>query len=256
MLSASITKAAMTTSSSSSKRGALIFLHGLGDTPAGWSELKDSLPQMKPKLKDIHYVFPASPTIPISINGGMRMPGWFDLFDWPIDVGSKDDKPGLLRGVEQIQKEVEKLKAQGIPPSKIVLGGFSQGGAVALLAAYRNIGGDDDEPFAGCAGLSAWLTLPEELQVSEAAAQQTPLFWGHGTLDDKVLFPQQKFGVDKLRAAGVTVMDIQYNMGHSSHPEEMETLAEFVEQMIFSDEEEEDESVSSSASSSSKRQEL
>jgi predicted esterase len=233
MLGASITKAAMSTSSSSSKKGALIFLHGLGDTPAGWSELEYSLPQIKPKLKDIQYVFPASPTISISINGGARMPGWFDLYDWPIEVGSQDDKEGLLRGVEQIQNEVAKLKAQGIPPSKIVLGGFSQGGAVALLSAYRNIG---EEPFAGCAGLSAWLTLPEELQVSESAAKQTPLFWGHGKFDDKVLFPQQKFGVDKLRAAGVTVTDKQYDMGHSSHPDEMETLAEFVEKMIFTDE--------------------
>lgn len=230
MLGASITKA-MSTSSSSSKRGALIFLHGLGDTPAGWSELEYSLPQIKPKLKDIQYVFPASPTIPISINGGARMPGWFDLYDWPIEVGSQDDKEGLLRSVKQIQKEVAKLKAQGIPPSKIVLGGFSQGGAVALLAAYRDTG---DEPFAGCAGLSAWLTLPEELEVSPTA-KQTPLFWGHGELDDKVLFPQQKFGVDKLRAAGVTVTDKQYDMGHSSHPDEMETLAEFVEKMIFSE---------------------
>lgn len=224
----------MSTSSSSSKKGALIFLHGLGDSPAGWSQLEKSLPQIKPKLKDIHYVFPASPTIPISINGGARMPGWFDLYSWPIGVGSQDDKVGLLRSVEQIQKEVAKLKAQGIPPSKIVLGGFSQGGAVALLSAYRNIG---DEPFAGCAGLSAWLTLPEELQVSQAAVQETPLFWGHGTLDDKVLFPQQKFGVDKLRASGVTVTDEQYDMGHSSHPDEMESLAEFVEKMIFSEDE-------------------
>jgi predicted esterase len=156
----------------------------------------------------------------------MRMPGWFDVYDWPIEVGSQDDKEGLMRSVEQIQKEVTKLKAQGIPPSKVVLGGFSQGGAVALLAACRNMA---EETFAGCAGLSAWLTLPEELQVSEAAAKQTPLFWGHGRLDDKVLFPQQKFGVDKLRAAGVTVTDKQYDMGHSSHPDEMETLAEFVE---------------------------
>jgi lysophospholipase-2 len=234
MLGASIAKAAMSASSSSSKKGALIFLHGLGDTPAGWSELEHSLPQIKPKLKDIHCVFPASPTIPLSINGGMRMPGWFDVYDWPIEVGSQDDKEGLMRSVEQIQKEVTKLKAQGIPPSKVVLGGFSQGGAVALLAACRNMA---EETFAGCAGLSAWLTLPEELQVSEAAAKQTPLFWGHGRLDDKVLFPQQKFGVDKLRAAGVTVTDKQYDMGHSSHPDEMETLAEFVENVVFNEDE-------------------
>lgn len=220
----------MSTSSSSSSKGALIFLHGLGDTPAGWSQLQFMLPSMKPALKDITYVFPPAPTIGITINGGMEMPGWFDLYDWPIGVGSKDDPEGLLRGVAQIEKEVEKLRAKGIPPSKIVVGGFSQGGAIALLTAYRR--SSEQEAFAGCAGLSAWLTLPEELKVSDSA-KQTPLFWGHGRLDDKVLFPQQAFGVEKLKAQGVSVEDRAYNMGHSSHPEEMEYLAEFVEKALF-----------------------
>ena len=66
--------AAMTTTTS---KGALIFLHGLGDSPAGWSQLKSMLPSMKPRLKDITYIFPAAPTIGITINGGMEMPGWF-----------------------------------------------------------------------------------------------------------------------------------------------------------------------------------
>ena len=107
------------------------------------------------------------------------MPGWFDLYDWPIAVGSKDDKEGLLRGVEQIHEHVEKLQSEkGIPPSKIVVGGFSQGGAVALLAAYRQQQ-KEQQAFAGCAGLSAWLTLPTELDVSDGA-KKTPLYWGHG----------------------------------------------------------------------------
>ena len=130
--------------------------------------------------------------------------------------------------MEQIEKEVSKLKDEGIPASKIVVGGFSQGGAVALLAAYRR----DGEAYAGCAGLSAWLTLPEELKVSETV-KQTLLFWGHGKYDDKVLFEQQKFGVDKLRAQGVIVSDSSYDMGHSSHPDEMKAFADFVDQRIF-----------------------
>ena len=222
--------AAMSTSSSSSK-GALIFLHGLGDSPSGWSHLQFMLPSMKPRLKEITYVFPPAPTIGITINGGMEMPGWFDLYDWPIGVGSKDDKEGLLRAVAQIEAAVEKLQSEkGIPPSKIVVGGFSQGGAIALLTAYRRKEGQ--EAFAGCAGLSAWLTLPEELKVSETA-KKTPLFWGHGKFDDKVLFPQQAFGVEKLKSQGVDVIDKSYNMGHSSDPNEMEYLAEFVDKALF-----------------------
>jgi predicted esterase len=114
------------------------------------------------------------PFFPFSVNR-------FDLYDWPIAVGSKDDKEGLLDGVKSIEDHISKLqKEHGISPSKIVIGGFSQGGAVALLAAYRN-----KEAYAGCAGLSAWLTLPDELDVSEGA-KNTPLFWGHGRFDDKV----------------------------------------------------------------------
>ena len=235
MLHSSVARAMSTSSSQSSqaaKRGALIFLHGLGDTPLGWSELQYALPQMRPKLKDIAYVFPPAPTIPISINGGMKMPGWFDLYDWPIGVGSKDDKEGLLAGVEQIEKEVENLKTQGIEPSKIVVAGFSQGGAVALLAAYR--ASNSGTGYAGCAGLSAWLTLSEELNIS-SAAKKTPLFWAHGRYDDKVLFEQQRFGVDKLREMGISVTDKQYDISHESDPAELAALAEFVEASIFGD---------------------
>ena len=217
---------------SSSSKGALIFLHGLGDSSAGWSHLESVLPSFHSRLKDIEYVFPDAPIIPITINGGMTMPGWFALYDWPIDVGSKDDKEGLLRGMEQIQEHVERLKSEkGIPPSKIVVGGFSQGGAIALLSAYSHQQ-KEQEHFAGCAGLSAWLTLPGELDVSDEA-KKTPLFWGHGRFDDKVLYLQQKFGVDKLREQGVSVQDESYDMAHSSHPDEMKAFADFVDSCIY-----------------------
>lgn len=117
----------MSSASQSTKKGALIFLHGLGDTPAGWSDLKRSLPTYHSRLSGIEYVFPAAPTIPITINGGVTMPGWFDLYDWPIAVGSKDDKKGLMSAVQVVEDHVEKLEKDGIPRSKIVVGGFSQG---------------------------------------------------------------------------------------------------------------------------------
>lgn len=227
-----LTAAALSTMSASAvtskKAGGLIFLHGLGDSPAGWSHLQFSLPSLNPKLSALQYVFPPAPTIPISINGGMTMPGWFDLYDWPIEVGSQDDPKGLQAAVKVVQQEVAKLNAQGIPNDKIVVGGFSQGGAIALLSAYRNAG----PPFAGCVGLSAWLTMPEQLKVPESA-KSTPLYWGHGTFDDKVVFAQQQFGVDKLTEQGVQVTAETFNMGHSSHPDEMESLATFLDNVLF-----------------------
>ena len=108
--------------------------------------------------------------------------------DWPIGIKAKDDKEGKIKAAIQIEEAVEKLqKEDGIPPSRVVVGGFSQGGAVALLAAYhRRVEGKT--PFAGCVCLSGWLTLKDELKVTDEVKSKTPLFWGHGQWDDKVLF--------------------------------------------------------------------
>lgn len=223
-----------TQSCSTNGKSAIIFLHGLGDTPAGWSSLERQLPSINERLgKNVHYVFPPAPTISLTINGGMRMPGWFDLFDWPIGVGAKDDREGKMAAAQQIEQTVEKLEQEmGIPPSRVVVGGFSQGGAVALITAYHRRR-EGRAPFAGCVCLSGWLTLKDELSVTEEVAKATPLFWGHGQWDDKVLFEQQAHGVEKLRNVGVEVTDFSYPMGHSSHPQEVEAMAEFVEKVLF-----------------------
>lgn len=140
------------------------------------------------------------------------MPGWFDILDWPIGIKARDDREGKIEAAKQIEKVVEKLeKDMGIPPSRIVVGGFSQGGAVALIAAYhRRTHGK--APFAGCVSLSGWLTLKDELAVTDEVKEATPLYWGHGQWDDKVLFEQQAHGVEKLRGLGVDVTDESFPM--------------------------------------------
>lgn len=262
--------------------GALIFLHGLGDTPSGWKSLEKALPTYQPRLSQIKYVFPAAPVIPIGINGDMEMTvrsqketnrpivsifsawscymgsshifshchrrrhcctqGWFDLYDWPIEVGAKDDPIGLQRSVTQIQDVVTRLREEdGIPPNKVVLGGFSQGGAVTMLTCYHPTmkGAADCGPYAGCVGLSAWLTLPDQVAGTmdggddKTFRQKTPLFWGHGSYDDKVLFTQQAFGVEKLERIGVDVTAKAYPVDHSAHPREIEEFASFLDNAIF-----------------------
>lgn len=157
------------------------------------------------------------------------MPGWFDIYDWPIGVSARDDPDGLAKAVAQIREAVSDLVKEGIPKSRIVVGGFSQGGAIALLAAYH----ENEEPFAGCVALSGWLTLADELQVSDGS-KNTPLFWAHGQYDDKVLFEQQPFGLDKLREKGIAnIQSENYPMGHESHPAEMQAVAEFLDKLLF-----------------------
>lgn len=156
------------------------------------------------------------------------------------------------------------IEDDGIPPSKIVIGGFSQGGAVALLSSYYYAIDDNDDdhtsganakvqgPFAlgGCVGLSAWLTIPEKVMKTKdnkdvvSNVQSIPLFWGHGTYDDKVLFEQQAFGVQKLFDFGLKSIDArQYPMGHSSYPTEMRDLADFVHKCIFEANEQQPEAI-------------
>jgi lysophospholipase-2 len=156
----------------------------------------------------------------------MHIPGWADLYDWPISLKARDDREGILRAVAQVEKEVEKLQERGIPKSRIVVGGFSQGGAIALQTVYRS-----SERFCACVALSGWLTLRKDLVLSEEA-KKTPLFWGHGEYDDKVLFEQQFFGVKKLREQGVQVTQKVYHTGHQSVPEEIIDMATFLDSVV------------------------
>lgn len=225
--------------SNSNKSAALIFLHGLGDTPAGWSSLENQLPNIQPSLSNIEYIFPAAPTIPISINGGMTMPGWFDLYDWPIGIGVKDDDDGLKAAVQVVEEHVVDLEQnKGISRDRIVIGGFSQGGAVALQSVYKkdNKNGDSSSSdtckgkFAGCVSLSGWLTF----QNVADEMKDVPLFLAHGSYDDKVLFEQQKHAEVKLSEQGVNHVDSRsYRMGHSSDTQEMVDMAKFLDDVLF-----------------------
>lgn len=163
------------------------------------------------------------------------MPGWFDVYDWPIGIDAKDDPRGLALSVKRIEQIVDQLKEdEGIDPSRIVIGGFSQGGAVALMAAY-NRRKKDAIPFAGCCVLSGWLPMKDYLDVSESTANATPLFWAHGQHDNKILFEQQIIGVKKLKSVGVDVTAKAYSVGHeSANFEEIEDMAEFIERVLGS----------------------
>ncbi|KAL3783297.1 hypothetical protein HJC23_007966 [Cyclotella cryptica] len=226
---------------SNNSKAAVIFLHGLGDSSEGWSKLAEALPNLRPNLAklDITYVFPPAQMVDITVNGGEKMPGWFDVYDWPIGISAKDDPKGLAMSVKRVEQIVVQLKEEeGIDPSRMILGGFGQGGAVALMAAY-NRRKKDATPFAGCCVLSGWLPMKDYLDVSEATADSTPLFWAHGQFDEKILFEQQILGVKKLKGVGVDVTAVSYNVGHeSANFEEIEAMADFIDRVLVPGEQE------------------
>ena len=167
----------------------------------------------------------------------------FDLFDWPIAVGCQDDADGLYRSARQIESVIQQVQTRypDIPRHRIVVGGFSQGAAVALLAAYH---ASDElparEPLAGCAVLSGWWTLDHAKDSKSRPTGSTiinpitPLFWAHGTYDDKVLFEQQAHGVSRLQDGGIKeITTKQYPMGHESYPDEIQALAKFLDHVLF-----------------------
>lgn len=217
-------------------RGAVVFLHGMGDTSSGWASLDHMLPSICPRLSTdkIEYIFPQAPVTGITLNGYELVPAWFDLFDWPIDSTSRDDVIGQLNAVCLLEDIVKSLEEErGIPASRVVVGGFAQGAAVAMLASFFRRE-RKDQPFAGCVCLSGWLPNSWNFPVNEYVAEMTPLLWAHGAYDNKVLFHQQALGVQRLEKEGIDVTTKTYPCAHESYKlQEINDMAEFVDNVLF-----------------------
>ena len=243
------------TAASTTKKGALIFLHGLGDgAPSGWeTSLEQQLTRFHSNLtsQNLVYIFPNAPILPISINGGTPMPGWFDLYDWPIDLEATDDPVTMAQSVASTNEIIQKCMADyHLNCQQIIIAGFSQGGAIALLTAYHPK--YRTTTLGGCINLSGWLPLMKqkddwnEPSLSSSTEPSVPLFWGHGLYDEIVLIEHQKAGVDFLTARGLLpspkstlpsppIKVLQYPVGHSSDPNEMKAVADFIETILFAE---------------------
>ena len=205
-------------------RAIIVWLHGLGDSGAGWAHLKREL-----GLKNVHYVLPDAPDAPVSCNGGMEMPSWMDLVKIPVEPADKDDVPGLSQSKATVHKVIDDAIASGTPSDQIVVGGFSQGGAMALLSGYTY-----PKPLAGVVSFSGWATLRDDLQtyVSEGANAKTPAFIGHGTADQVVTPECGGDASQRLNQAGVPVTYNTYPMQHGSHPAEMAALRTWLVEVL------------------------
>lgn len=210
---------------------ALVFLmHGLGDTAAGWSDVAQML---SPALPHVKFVLPTAAVQPVSLNGGMPMPSWYDIHSLESIQGREDPK-GLAKSLVYVEKLVRhEMEKNDVPASRVVVAGFSQGGAVAL-GMLRS-----DLKLAGVAALSSYLPLVTngsphaDTAVSAANAGATPVFFAHGDADVVVQYAFGKASAEFLEKKGNPVEFKTYRgMGHSARDDELRDIAAFLKEKL------------------------
>ncbi|MEY4100139.1 MAG: hypothetical protein RL300_1310 [Pseudomonadota bacterium] len=205
---------------------AIIWLHGLG---ADGNDFAGLVPELD--LSDcpaIRFIFPHAPAIPVTINGGYIMPAWYDILG--ANLISRQDESGIRASALAINALIDREIARGIPASRIVLAGFSQGCAMALHTGLRF-----PQRLAGIMALSGYLPLAEHLAAERTAANfNTPIFMAHGNQDPVVVPARGEASRDLLVNMGYPVHWHSYPMQHSLHPREVADIAEFLKQVLHS----------------------
>ncbi|PWN17878.1 Phospholipase/carboxylesterase [Microstroma glucosiphilum] len=232
----------------------VIFAHGLGDSGLGWLDVAKMLSR-RPSLNHVRFILPNAPVQPVSLNMGMPMPSWFDITTLE-DISEAEDERGLLKSSSEINRLIqaeidgsaEGLGGKGIEAGRVVVGGFSQGGAIAYLTGLTH-----PTPLAGIIALSSWLPLKSKIvSLLSPHAKDTPVFHGHGSSDQIVQFTFGKRTVEFLKseaegglgmgefktasgagrqAKGVK-FEIYRGMAHSACPEEIEHVGQFLESIV------------------------
>ena len=199
----------------------ILWLHGLG---ADGNDFVPLVPQLlRPGWPAIRFVFPHAPVRAITINAGMRMRAWYDIAGF--DLSRREDEAGVRQSMAQVEALIARENERGIPASRIVLAGFSQGGAIALAAGLRR-----EQPLAGLIALSTYLPLAaNSIAESTIAARTTPVFMAHGSLDPVVPEMLGRSGRDALLALGMRVEWHSYPMAHQVCPPELQALSAWLD---------------------------
>ena len=194
----------------------VIVLHGLGADGNDFVPVAQQLDLSS--AGDVRFVFPHAPVIPVTINGGYQMRAWYDILG--ADLVQREDEAGLRKSLAQVEALVEREKSRGIPAGRIVLAGFSQGCAMALLTGLRHA-----EKLGGIVGMSGYLPLAASTAAERHAAnKETPIFLAHGRMDPVVSLQRAIASRDALGALGYRVEWHEYEMGHSVCIEEIADL--------------------------------
>lgn len=199
------------------------MLHGLGDTAAGWTDIA---PMLGSTLPNTRFIFPTAPIRPITLNSGMAMTGWYDILSLE-EINEDEDRNGISLSSEYVRGLVQQEIDNGIRSEKVGVGGFSQGGAVALMSLRWNI------KIGAVIGLSAYLPLRTDSTIVSIHNKQTPVLMCHGDCDAVVSYDYGRMSASELRKAGASVDFKSYKgMAHSACGDELHDIGQFLSSCI------------------------
>lgn len=205
----------------------IIWLHGLGATA---NDLMPIVPQLTlPDQFDIRFIFPQAPMQPVTINMGTKMPAWYDISGFGID--SQQDEAGIRATETALVELIDTQIAEGIASEKIVLVGFSQGGAMALHTALRY-----PKKLAGVIALSSYLPIADLLEEEKTPANYgLPIFIAHG--DNDAVLPLQAAHItcQYLKDLDYQVSENYYSMGHEICPSEINDISTWLNKVLVTE---------------------
>ncbi|MGH6640761.1 MAG: alpha/beta hydrolase [Polaromonas sp.] len=202
----------------------ILIMHGLGADGRDFLPIAEQLDLSS--VGPVRFLFPSAPSMPVTINGGYVMPAWYDILG--ADLAKREDEAGLRHSQAAIEALIAHEKSRGMPAHRIVVAGFSQGCALALMTGLRH-----SERLAGIAGLSGYLPLADKTAAERSAANQdVPIFLAHGSRDGVVPLPRATASRDALTALGYPVEWHEYLMEHSVCPQEIADLGRWLRRVL------------------------
>jgi phospholipase/carboxylesterase len=193
----------------------VLWLHGLG---ADGHDFEPIVPELSLRIP-VRFVFPHAPVRPVTINGGMAMRAWYDILGF--DRHAREDAAGIRASAAGVTWLIDRELERGMRSERIVLAGFSQGGAIALHTALR-----EPRPLAGVLALSTYLPLAASVTAERSSANAgLPIFMAHGTADNVLPLSLAETSRDALQALGYLVEWHAYPMAHSVCMEEVRAIA-------------------------------
>ena len=203
----------------------VIWLHGLG---ADGHDFEPIVPVLDLGPRKVRFLFPHAPVRPVTINAGMQMRAWYDVRG--LALSEKQDAEGIHDSAEKVTALIRNENERGITTDRIVLAGFSQGGAIALHSGLRY-----PERLAGILALSTYLPLADSLEAEAAPAnRETSIFQGHGTMDPMVRIEMGQQTHELLTQRGYQASWNTYPMLHAMHPDEITAIGAWLRELYDS----------------------